>query len=76
MGRISSVYYRVSTTKYVCVEGIMKISESAEETVIREMKEDIRQNVDSLKFITSYPCEKKEMLMSGYKYIVKKKAFR
>ncbi len=28
----------VSATKYVCVAGIMKIGESAEETVIREIK--------------------------------------
>ena len=39
----------VSTTKYVCVAGIMKIGESAEETVIREVKEEIGQNVESLK---------------------------
>ena len=30
----------VSATKYVCVAGIMKIGESAEETVIREVKEE------------------------------------
>lgn len=65
----------VSTTKYVCVAGIMKIGESAEETVIREVKEEIGQDVDALEFISSYPYEKKEMLMLGYKATVKKKDF-
>ncbi len=66
----------VSTTKYVCVAGIMKIGESAEETVIREVKEEIGQDVETLEFISSYPYEKKEMLMLGYKATVKKQEFK
>lgn len=66
----------ISTTKYVCVSGIMKIGESAEETVIREVKEEIGQDVEELKFICSYPYEKKEMLMLGYKAMVKKQSFK
>ena len=66
----------VSTTSYVCVAGIMKIGESAEETVIREVKEEIGQDVESLEFLSSYPYEKKEMLMLGYKAIVKKQDFK
>ena len=66
----------VSTTKYVCVAGIMKIGESAEDTVIREVKEEIGQNVETLEFIRSYPYEKKEMLMLGYKATVKKQDFK
>ena len=33
----------VSATKYVCVAGIMKIGEAAEDTVVREVKEEIGQ---------------------------------
>jgi NAD+ diphosphatase len=66
----------VSTTNYVCVAGIMKIGESAEETVIREVKEEIGQDVETLEFISSYPYEKKEMLMLGYKATVKKQEFQ
>ena len=66
----------VSTTNYVCVAGIMKIGESAEETVIREVKEEIGQDVETLQFISSYPYEKKEMLMLGYKATVKKQEFK
>lgn len=66
----------VSTTKYVCVAGIMKIGESAEETVVREVKEEIGQDVEELEFVRSYPYDKKEMLMLGYKAVVKKKEFQ
>lgn len=65
----------VSATKYVCVAGIMKLGESAEETVIREVKEEIGQDVENLDFIRSYPYEKREMLMLGFKATVKKKEF-
>ncbi len=65
----------VSTTNYVCVAGVMKLGESAEETVIREVKEEISQDVEKLEFISSYPYAKKEMLMLGYKSYVKKKDF-
>lgn len=65
----------VSATKYVCVAGIMKIGESAEEAVVREIKEEIGLDVEEVKFIKSYPYEKKEMLMLGYKVVVKKADF-
>lgn len=65
----------VSTAKYVCVAGIMKIGESAEETVIREVKEEIGLDVVGLEFVKSYPYDKKEMLMLGYKAVVKKVDF-
>ncbi|MDE7250498.1 MAG: NUDIX domain-containing protein [Lachnospiraceae bacterium] len=65
----------VSTSSYVCVAGIMKIGESAEDTVIREVKEELGLDVIDLKFIKSYPYEKKEMLMLGYKAFVKKSDF-
>ncbi len=66
----------VSTANYVCVAGIMKLGESAEETVVREVKEEIGQDVERLEFIKSYPYEKKEMLMLGYKATVKKHDFK
>lgn len=65
----------VSTTQYVCVAGVMKMGESAEETACREVKEEIGQDVEKLEYIQSYPYDKKEMLMLGYKASVKKKEF-
>ena len=65
----------VTTETYVCVAGHMKIGESAEETVIREVKEELGLDVEELSFIKSYPYEKKEMLMLGFKVKVKKADF-
>lgn len=65
----------VSTENYVCVAGVMKLGESAEETAIREIKEEIGQDVKTLEFIQSYPYEKKEMLMLGFKATVEKADF-
>ena len=62
----------VSTNQYVCVAGVMKLGESAEETARREVKEEIGQDVEKLEYIQSYPFDKKEMLMLGYKATVKK----
>lgn len=66
----------VSTTSYVLVAGVMKLGESAEDTAVREVFEEIGQTVEKLKFIRSYPFEKKEMLMLGFRADVKKQAFR
>lgn len=65
----------VSATNHVCVAGIMKIGESAEETAIREIQEEIGLTVKSLEYIASYPYEKREMLMLGYKAVVEKTDF-
>lgn len=65
----------VSATNYVCVAGIMKIGESAEETVVREIWEEIGQEVTELKFVQTYPFDKKEMLMIGFLARVQKKEF-
>ena len=66
----------VSENSYVCVAGVMKFGESAEETVVREIKEELGLDVKQLQYIRSYPYEKKEMLMLGYKAVVRKDEFR
>ena len=62
----------ISETRYVCVSGFMKIGEAAEESAIREIKEEIGQTVEEIRFVNSYPYEKKEMLMLGFHAQVKK----
>lgn len=62
----------VSATKYVCVAGVMKTGESAEDAVIREISEETGLQVEDLHYIRSYPYDKKEMLMLGYRADVKK----
>lgn len=66
----------VSTTSYVCVAGVMKLGESAEETACREVKEEIGLDVEKLQFIKTYPLDRKEMLMIGFKACVKKAEFK
>ena len=66
----------VSETNYVCVAGVMKLGESAEEAAAREILEEIGQEVVSLEYVKSYPYEKKEMLMLGFKATVKKAPLR
>ena len=66
----------VSTTNFVCVAGHMKSGESAEETVKREVKEEIGQDVNDLIYIRSYPYEKKNLLMLGFLARVNKKEFK
>ena len=65
----------VSKTKYVLVAGIMKMGESAEETAVREIKEELGLDVNSLEFINTKKKKKKEMLMIGFKAFVKKTDF-
>lgn len=65
----------VSTTNHVCVAGVMKPGESAEETVVREISEELGLRVKSLQYIKSYPYEKKEMLMLGFRAVVDKQEF-
>lgn len=66
----------VSATKYVCVAGVMKLGESAEETAAREVAEELGLTVEKLTYIRSYPYEKKEMLMLGFRADVKKADFQ
>lgn len=65
----------VSEKKYVCIAGIIQLGENAEETAVREIKEEVGLDVESLEYVQSYFYDKKAMLMLGYKANVKKKDF-
>jgi NAD+ diphosphatase len=65
----------VSTSDYVCIAGIIKLGENAEETVIREINEEIGLDTTKLQYIRSYFYDKKHMLMLGYMANVRKDEF-
>lgn len=65
----------VSVSNYVCVAGVVKLGESAEECAVREVMEEIGLKVEKLDFIGTYPYLKKEMLMVGFQASVRKSAF-
>ncbi len=51
---------------FVNVAGFIKPGESAEETAVREIREEIGLEADSLRFIKTYPYEQRDNLMLGY----------
>ena len=65
----------VSTANFVCVAGVMKPGESAENAAMREVQEELGLKVEKLEYIQSYPFEQKEMLMLGFKATVRKSDF-
>ena len=65
----------VSTQNYVCVAGMIKLGETADETAQREIKEELGLDTINLSYINSYFYEKKELLMLGYRADVLKKDF-
>lgn len=56
----------VSQTNYVLVAGYIKSGESAEETALREVQEEIGVSAHTIRFIKSYYYEKRDMLMLGF----------
>lgn len=64
------------TARFVCVAGIMKPGESAEDAARREIQEEIGQEAESLRFVRSYPMAQRDMLMLGFEARVKEAPFR
>jgi len=53
----------------------VKKGETLEDTVIREVKEETDQEVEELKYISSYYADEKDLIMAGFVAFVKKKGF-
>lgn len=56
----------ISTDNYVLVSGIIKKGETAEETLMREIQEELGLKAISLNSIKTYYYKEKEMLMNGF----------
>lgn len=65
----------VSKINWVLVAGFITEGENAEETVLREVKEETGLNVESFQFISSYHHSSRNLLMLGYLAFVKKSEF-
>ncbi len=66
----------VSSEHYVCVAGVVKAGESAEDAALREVSEELGLAPVSVHFVRSYPYPEKDMLMLGFRVDVRKGGFR
>ena len=66
----------VNSDYYVALAGHIIIGESVEETIEREVMEEIGQKVEEFSFVRSYPYEKKDLLMLGFHVKVKKQELK
>ncbi|MGN0688229.1 MAG: NAD(+) diphosphatase [Oscillospiraceae bacterium] len=64
-----------TTDRYVCVAGFMKTGECAEETAVREIKEETGLDVKRLQYINSYYYAKNDNLMLGFVATVERAEF-
>lgn len=66
----------VSESHFVCVAGIMRPGETAEETASREIKEELGLDAETLEYVHSYYYSRQSMLMIGFRAAVKKADFK
>ncbi len=62
----------VSKDTYVCVAGIMKPGETAEQAAAREVAEELGVTVQAVEYLRSDYFPRKEMLMLGFRVRVQK----
>ena len=65
----------LSDTYWTYVSGFMKPGETAEETAVREVKEELGLDIDSLEYAGTYWFSDREQLMHGFIGHVRKAGF-
>ncbi|MGN1340232.1 MAG: NAD(+) diphosphatase [Oscillospiraceae bacterium] len=75
-GRYALIRQTYATKNYVCVAGFIKEQETAEQTAVREVREETGLEVVKLRYINSYYYPKHDNLMLGYVCTVKQGEFR
>jgi len=65
----------VSKTNWGLIAGFITEGENAEETVVREVKEETGLNVKSFQYISSFHQSSRNLLMLGYLAFVEKSEF-
>ena len=63
---------RIAAETYVCVSGIMKPGESAEDAAVREIGEELGLHVQELRYMGSFPHKNGDMLMLGFCAVAEK----
>ncbi len=56
----------IKDDKFICVSGYIKTNETAQQAAVREVKEELGLDALSCQLISTYPYEKKQMLMIGF----------
>ena len=75
-GRFALIKQTYATKNYVCVAGFIKEQETAEQTAIREVREETGLEVLKLRYVNSYFYPKHDNLMLGYVCTVKPGEFK
>ncbi|MBP1579699.1 MAG: NUDIX domain-containing protein [Oscillospiraceae bacterium] len=75
-GKYALIRQTYATRNYVCVAGFIHEGETAEQTAVREVREETGLEVLSMRYISSYYYPKHDNLMIGYLCTVKPGEFR
>lgn len=75
-GKYALIRQTYATRNYVCVAGFIHEGETAEQTAVREVREETGLEVLSMRYISSYYYPKHDNLMIGYLCTVKRGEFR
>lgn len=75
-GNVALIQQSYGDKRFVCVAGYVKAAETLEETVCREISEEIGLEVLHLRYVKSYYYPKRDNLMLGFVCTVKRAAFR
>lgn len=75
-GRFALIKQTYATKNYVCVAGFIKERETAEQTAVREIQEEIGLKVLDIRFVSSYYYPKHDNLMLGFACTVEPGEFR
>ena len=65
-GKYALIRQTYATRNYVCVAGFIKEHETAEQTALREIREETGLEVLNMRYISSYYYSKHDNLMLGY----------
>lgn len=75
-GNYALIQQTYATKNFVCVAGFIHAGETAEQTAVREIREETGLEVLNMRYISSYYYPKHDNLMIGYLCTVKRGEFR